>query len=107
MKRYDANEEMFEKAALFGKPVLFSQFRIDGNTIPKCLNLYEIRHDDEVGVFPVQIAKGILVNFFGTIITNDELSFDSDRYIDITENDIDFGDGELCKIDDFIKEYVS
>ena len=62
-------EEHFEEITVLGKPALFHDMRIDRETVPKGLYLYEVRGDDDGGGDPVQIAKGIMVNHFGSIIT--------------------------------------
>ena len=44
---------------------------------------------------PVQIAKGIMVNHFGSIITCDPIRLPPDGYLDIDpEKDWDFCDGD-------------
>ena len=68
MARYNAMEETFTEVRVLGKPALFHDLRIDRSTVPKGLYLYEVRHDDEGWGDPVQIAKGIMVNHFGSII---------------------------------------
>ena len=69
MARYNAMEETFTEVRVLGKPAFFHDLRIDRSTVPKGLYLYEVRHDDEGWGDPVQIAKGIMVNHFGSIIT--------------------------------------
>ena len=71
MARYNAMEETFTEVRVLGKPALFHDLRIDRSTVPKGLYLYEVRHDDEGWGDPVQIAKGIMVNHFGSIITRE------------------------------------
>jgi len=92
MARYNAIEESFEEIELFGKPALFTPVRIDRNTVPKGLYLYEVRYDDEAGGDPVQIGRGILVNHYGTIIT-------------IEPEDINFSTGDCRTIKDFQEKY--
>ena len=60
MARYNAMEEIFTEIEVLGKPALFHDMRIDRNTVPKGLYLYEIRHDDKGWGNPVRIAKGIM-----------------------------------------------
>ncbi len=45
--------------------------------------MYYIRHDEDNWVQPVSIEKYVLVNFFGTIFTKEELEFDGNEYIEI------------------------
>ena len=62
--RADVMKEHYTEIRLFGKPALFNDLRLDQNTVPKGLYLYEVRYDEETWE-PVQIAKGILVNHLG------------------------------------------
>lgn len=105
MARYNAMEESFEEIELFGKPALFTPVRIDRNTVPKGLYLYEVRHDDESGGDPVQIGRGILVNHYGTIITHEKLRLDKDGFLNIEPEDINFSTGDCRTIKDFQEKY--
>ncbi|MFZ5967650.1 MAG: LPD28 domain-containing protein [Bacillota bacterium] len=105
MARYNAMEESFEEIELFGKPALFTPIRIDRNTVPKGLCLYEVRHDDESQGDPVQIGKGILVNHLGTVITCEKLKLDKDGFLNIEPNDFNFSDGDCRTIKDFQEKY--
>lgn len=72
--RYDAMNEHYTEIRLFGKPALFNDMRLDQATVPKGLYLYEVRYDDETWE-PVQIAKGILANHLGSVLTRERLKF--------------------------------
>ena len=74
--RYDVTKEEFENITLFGCPMLFANFRCDRNTLPKGMYMYEIRHDDEMQGDPCEISPSILVNHWGTVISNRPVSFD-------------------------------
>ena len=94
MARYNAMEETFTEVRVLGKPAFFHDLRIDRSTVPKGLYLYEVRHDDEGWGDPVQIAKGIMVNHFGSIITREPIRLPPDGYLEIDpEKDWDFCDG--------------
>lgn len=71
--KLNANEETYEAIELFGNTNLFSNFRIDKNTVPDNLYVYELRHDDECNGDIVEISEHILVNFMGTIICKDQI----------------------------------
>ena len=74
--RYDVTKEEFENITLFGYPMLFANFRCDRNTLPKEMYMYEIRHDDYGRGDPCEIADWIMVNHWGTVISNRPVSFD-------------------------------
>lgn len=66
----DATKETFESVTVLDKPMLFTCARIDRDTVPKGMYLYEVRHDDDQRGDPVQIGKWIMVNHWGTLISN-------------------------------------
>ena len=67
--RKPASTLSYDTVTIFGKPALFSDYRIDRSTIPPELHMYELRHEDDDWSTPCQIARGIFVNFFGTILS--------------------------------------
>ena len=97
MARQNAMEEAFELVEVCGKPALFTCLRIDRETVPKGLQVYEIRHADEDWGEPAQIARGILINHFGTVIMREKLRLPADGYMDIdAEKDFAFCDDYAC-----------
>lgn len=80
--RADVMNEYYTEIRLFGKPALFNDLRLDQNTVPKGLYLYEVRYDDETWE-PVQIAKGILANHLGSILTCERLKIPPNGYLDL------------------------
>ena len=77
-KLNNAMKTDFEEATLFGKPVLYSAFRIDRNTVPSKLYMYELRHGDTKWDRPCQIGNRIIVNFCGTVISDKPIPLDPD-----------------------------
>ena len=64
------------KVEVLGVEGLFTKFRIDRNTIPEGLYFYEVRHDDWMCDEPVEIALGVLANFWGTLLTKEPLELE-------------------------------
>lgn len=108
MARYNAMEEQFEEITVLDKPALFTSIRIDRNSVPKGLYLYEVRSDDDGCGDPVQIAKGIMVNHFGSIITREPIKLPPSGYLDIEpEKDWNFAGGDCRTVKAFQKMYPS
>ncbi len=106
MARYHAMNETYTEIEVLGRPALFHDMRIDRSTVPKGLFLYEVRHDDDGLGDPVQIAKGILVNHYGSILTREPLKLPSDGYLDIDpEKDWDFCGGDCRTVKEFMEKY--
>ena len=101
--RYHAEKIRFERIKVMGIPALFTDIRIERESVPAGLYLYEVRSDDEGKGDPVQIAEGILVNHFGSIITREPILLPTNGYRDIEpEKDWSFtGEGNWT-IKDFM-----
>lgn len=102
MERYNAMNESFEEVTIFDKPALFTPLRVDRSTVPKGYHLYEIRHDDDSKGDPVQIARNILVNHWGSLITHDEIALPSNGYLDIEPEDLNYSTGDCRSMLDFM-----
>ena len=73
----DIRTEEFEDVTVFDRPMLFTCLRCDRSTLPKGMFLYEVRHDDDQQGIPCEIAEHILVNHWGTLITNKPIALNS------------------------------
>ncbi len=103
--RVDAREETYEIVELFDRPMLFTNLRVDLDTVPKGYFRYEVREDDYGNGDPCQIARSIMVNHWGTLITNKPIDLDGDGYLDIDpEEDWNYT-GETMTLDDYMKAY--
>ena len=104
--RHDATKLNFSVATLFDKPVLFTDLRVDRATVPPQLHLYEFRHEDEDWGRPCQLAKGILVNFYGTVLTLDPLELPEDGYLPMDAEDLSYPDAIAdVSLDSFLRTY--
>lgn len=106
MARYEAERELFSEIQVLGKPALFHDMRIERSSVPKGLYLYEVRYDDDGFGDPVQIAKGILVNHFGSILTRSPIKLPPGGCLDIDpEKDWDYGEGNSLTVNEFLEKY--
>ena len=106
--RIDADKELFEMVEVFGHPMLFTCLRINRDTVPKGMHAYDVRHDDYGRGDPCEIAKNIMVNHWGTLITNQQIRLTSGtgnpgRLID-AEKDWCYT-GEHLTLSEYIKRY--
>lgn len=76
--KYDAKKVGWEKVEILEKECLFCDVRIDRETVPDGYFVYEVRHSDEDWGEPCEIALGILVNFYGTILTKEKFELEND-----------------------------
>lgn len=88
MARIKATDITWEKVEVFGKEGLFTCLRVDRKSIPEGWFMYEVRHDDDSWSDPIEIALGVLVNHFGTLLVKEQLNLipsprTSNAYLDI------------------------
>ena len=76
--RVDYNKEKFTKVMICGIECDFSDMRIDRSTIPEGKYQYEVAGDDDSGGDPARVQRGVLVNFFGTLICDEPLPVGED-----------------------------
>ena len=69
----DATKEHFVNVKVFGRNMIFNDMRLDPDTIPSDLYVYEVRDDDCNGK-PCEVCKYVMVNFLGTLISKEPIS---------------------------------
>lgn len=107
MFRKNAMDEVYEEVTVFGKPMLFTCLRIDRDTVPKGMYLYEVRHDDDQQGDPVQMANWIMVNHWGTLISNQPVKLEKSPTVNNAYRDIDpETDWNYEGVDSTLKEYM-
>lgn len=80
MTKHDVNIEQFSNVMVFGHPMLFTDLRCDRSTLPQGMYLYEVRHGDEEAD-PYQIAEHVLINHYGTLITDVPINMEQEQDI--------------------------
>ena len=98
---YNAFDESYEEIILFGQPVLFNPMRIAYDTLPKGMYRYEIRDDGQGNMY--QLGPRILVNHWGTILSNKPIKLDRDYFRYIDENtDVEYLGGKSISIQEYL-----
>lgn len=80
-------QEKFTKVRVCGIECDLSDMRIDRNTVPKEKYQYEVADDDESQGNPVRVRRGIMVNFFGTLISDIPLALGRDGVLWLHDGD--------------------
>ncbi len=105
MRLDDITNERFEKILLYKRPVLFTPLRIKKDAVPEGLYRYDLRHDDECTGEIVEIAHNVLVNHWGTILSDHQLRLGPLGFRDIDEDkDIRYLDEPLVTIKEYLRE---
>ena len=65
----DARDEDFELAEINGELVIFTNARIDRDTVPFDLYCYDVRESECFSGDPVTLEKVVSINHWGTILS--------------------------------------
>lgn len=87
MMRLDYRTEKFQKVSVCGIPCDFSDVRIDRSTVPTERYQYEVAGDDVSGGDPARVQREVLVNFFGTLISDVPLPLGCDGVLWLHDRD--------------------
>ena len=87
-----------ECVKIFEKDALFTDIRVLRSSVPPELHLYELR--DACDGDPCQVKSGVMVNFFGSILTKEPIP-DADTGVEIVWHDVKEGDRTYRETDDF------
>jgi len=102
----NARDLCYEEVRFQGKPALFTSLRVSLESIPEGMHRYEIRHDDEGGD-PCQLARGILVNHFGTLLTAEAIPLPEGGRLDFEAADLSFGLYDCDTVEKFQQKYCN
>ena len=86
----DYNKETFTRVRVCGMKCDFSDMRIDGNTVQKMRYQYEVADDDESQGDPARVRQGIMVNFFGTLISDVPLPLLGDNVLQLDDKNFEW-----------------
>lgn len=97
-------EDVYEEVRFQNQPALFTSLRLKVGGIPEGLHRYEIRHEDGS---PCQIARGILADHYGTLLTSNPIQLPADGYLTISPEDLAFSSAALVTPEDFLHRHPS
>ena len=70
-----AKDGDYTEVELFDKPALFSNYRIDRDTVPEGLYCYDLRGSDYDPGSPVTVEPYVTVNHAGSVLTIEPIEF--------------------------------
>ncbi len=100
MKPMNANEADYEEFEILGREALFTNMRIDRNTLPDGLYAYDLR--DECDGEPCELKSFVLVNHWGTVVVKETVE-GADSGVELTPDDCNFL-GETMSLEDFLND---
>ena len=108
MRGEDAYKENYEHIELFDEPGLFTNGRIDRETVPAGWYCYDLRGNDDDPGDPTTVEEQVTVNHAGTVLLPKPLKLNrtdinGTRYRKISEG-LNFLDGEIT-LEEFCREH--
>lgn len=100
----NAMKEKFEHIELFGKPVLFTNYRIAPDTVPENWFVYDLRGGGNDPGIPVALETKVIVNHAGSILTPEQIPFLKGKNYRSVKNRLNFI-GEGLTLIDFCRRY--
>ena len=95
------SEEKYNSVEVFGKPALFTEDRIDRDTLPDGLHAYDTRNENGFGD-PVSVEDHVDVDFAGTLIVGEPITLPESGVLSLVDNEEDFyGNGGTLSVKDF------
>ena len=82
---YDYDKERWYKVRVKGQVCLFNDYRIDRDTVPAGKYMYEVA--DDCDATPIRIRPGIMINFYGTIVSDEPLALDANGTVWLGDDD--------------------
>ena len=76
----DARNEDFELAEIDNVVVIFTNARIDRDTVPFDLYCYDVRESEGFSGDPVMLEKVVVVNHWGTVLSKKTFPLEDDAY---------------------------
>lgn len=76
MAVFDAAKEGYMLAEIDGKPVLFTNMRLDRDTVPDGLYCYDARDSDSLDGSFAEIKPHVMVNHWGTVLSREPFPLD-------------------------------
>ena len=90
--------EKYQGIELFDKPALFSNGRIDRDSLPEGLYCYDLRGSDDDPGDPVTIENHVTVNHAASVITAEPIALPEEGYLRLGEDGLNFtGDEQSVK----------
>lgn len=70
----NAKKEEYEHVELFGKPAIYTNSRIDRETVPEGFHCYDLRGSDYDPEKPIAVEAHVVVNHAGTVLIPEPLT---------------------------------
>lgn len=98
----DVQKEVLEEVEILGHKALFTELRVDNNTVPEGVFCYALRHGDDDS-YPATLENSVRVNYFGSVLLTEEITLDEMKMRSVDCEDFWYT-GEEMKLSDFMEK---
>lgn len=103
----DAEKERFEAVEILGIPGLFTTARVNRATIPPGMYAYDMQTSEKDWGLPGLLARRIIVEHFGTVLTASPVPLPESGYRDLEPGDFsEFNGAEHMTVAEFEAKYL-
>lgn len=102
MVSIDIRKKKMAEVEIKGRIALFTELRIDKDTVPDGMYCYALRHGDDDGM-PCTIERSVKVNYFGAVIVSVPFDFGNEDYISVSYEDFGFT-GEHLTVSEYAEK---
>ena len=99
----NAKNEEYTYVELFGKPSLFTDSRIDRDTVPEGWFAYDLRGSDYDPGEPVTVEPNVVVNHAGTVLTREPITIPKEGFRRLN-GQLDFAESYTLSLKEFCEE---
>lgn len=98
----DAGKETFERAEIDGVEVLFTNARLDRDTVPEGLYCYDVRETDGTSGIAATLEPFVAVNHWGTVLSKQPFPME-DEYYQLSADSFNYL-GEMAAAEEYLRE---
>ncbi len=100
--QFDAREETFERVEIDGVEALFTNARLDRDTIPDGLYCYDVREAEGFSGIAATLEPFVAVNHWGTVLSKEPFPMEDGVY-EIGEEGLNYL-GEKMTVEEYLQE---
>jgi hypothetical protein len=89
MESIDVRDKKMAEVEVKGRIALFTELRVDKDTIPDGMYCYDLRHGDDEGM-PCTMEQNVAVNYFVAVIVTAPFDFGNEDYMPVSYEDFGF-----------------
>ena len=100
--QFDAGKEIFERVEIEGVEALFTNARLDRDTVPDGLYCYDVREAEGFSGIAATLEPFVAVNHWGTVLSKQPFPME-DEYYQLSADSFNYL-GEMAAAEEYLRE---